>query len=88
MSEAGNFKSVMTGVGCGLLVAILALVPAVMAAQALGWGWATYLSAMASIPPILVLFLMLQFLRLGLTTSAAGASPVAPQGSKGSTDGG
>jgi myo-inositol 2-dehydrogenase/D-chiro-inositol 1-dehydrogenase len=84
MSEAGNFKSVMTGVGCGLLVAILALVPAVMAAQALGWGWATYLLWL--IPPILVLFLMLQFLRLGLKTPAASASPAAPKGLKGSTE--
>jgi predicted dehydrogenase len=84
MSEAGNFKSVMTGVGCGLLVAIMVLVPAVMAAHALGWAWATYLLWL--IPPILMLFLILQFLRLGLKTAATGSGAVAPQGLKGSTD--
>ena len=83
MSEAGNFKSVMTGVGCGLLVAILLLVPAVMAAKALGWEWATYVLWL--IPPILVLFLMLQFLRLGLKRSRPGVRTDTPDDRAGST---
>jgi myo-inositol 2-dehydrogenase/D-chiro-inositol 1-dehydrogenase len=64
MSEAGNFKSVMTGMGCGILVLILILVPAAMAAKALGLEWSVYV--LWVIPPLLVLFALLQLLRFGI----------------------
>jgi predicted dehydrogenase len=83
MSESGNFKSVMTGVGCGLLLAILILIPTVMTLKSLGFEWATYL--LWVIPPILVLFLMLQFLRLGLKRSPSSPQSTTSDVAKGST---
>jgi myo-inositol 2-dehydrogenase/D-chiro-inositol 1-dehydrogenase len=83
MSESGNFKSVMTGLGCGLLVVILLLVPAVMAAKALGLDWATYI--LWIVPPALVVFLVLQLLRLGLKTPAQRARAQAVKDAKAST---
>jgi myo-inositol 2-dehydrogenase/D-chiro-inositol 1-dehydrogenase len=64
MSEAGNFKSVMTGVGCGLLVLLLFVVPLALAGPALGVAWLVYVAWV--IPPVLVGFLILQLLRLAI----------------------
>jgi myo-inositol 2-dehydrogenase/D-chiro-inositol 1-dehydrogenase len=64
MSEAGNFKSVMTGLGCGLLVAGLLLTCVALAAVAFGYRWAIYLAW--AIPPLLFVFLVLQLLRFAI----------------------
>jgi predicted dehydrogenase len=64
MSELGNFKSVMTGLGCGLLLSILVIVPIALAGPALGAPWTIYLAW--AIPPLLVVFVLLQLLRFGL----------------------
>lgn len=65
MSEEGNFKSVMTGLGCGLLVAALLLLPVALAGPVFGFRWTIYLAWL--VPPLLVLFLLVQLLRLGLS---------------------
>lgn len=62
MSEAGNFKSVMTSLGCGLLLGALVLLPIALAGPAFGWNWTIYLAW--AIPPLLVSFVLLQVLRL------------------------
>lgn len=64
MSEEGNFKSVMTGLGCGLLLAILLVLPVALAGPVFGARWTLYLAWL--VPPLLVLFLLVQLLRLGL----------------------
>jgi myo-inositol 2-dehydrogenase/D-chiro-inositol 1-dehydrogenase len=64
MSEVGNFKSVMTGIGCGILLAILVVVPVALAGPALGMPWTIYLAW--AIPPVLIAFVLLQLLRFGL----------------------
>lgn len=69
MSEVGNFKSVMTGLGCGLLLFALVLLPAALAGPALGAPWTVYLAWL--IPPVLVVFAVLQLFRF----AARGATP-------------
>jgi hypothetical protein len=64
MSEAGNFKSVMTGAGCALLLAALVLLPLALAGPALGVRWMLYLAW--GIPPVLFAFMMLQLLRFAI----------------------
>lgn len=64
MSEAGNFKSVMTSLGCGLLLGALALLPIALAGPAFGWDWTIYLAW--AIPPLLVLFVLLQTLKFAI----------------------
>jgi myo-inositol 2-dehydrogenase/D-chiro-inositol 1-dehydrogenase len=71
MSEAGNFKSVMTSIGCGLLLGTMFLMFAVSAAKSLGFDWAVYVAWI--IPPLLVIFVLFQFLRFGIK------SPPPPQ---------
>jgi myo-inositol 2-dehydrogenase/D-chiro-inositol 1-dehydrogenase len=64
MSEAGNFKSVMTGLGCGMLLMALGLYCVALAGLAFGYGWAVYLAWI--IPPVLFVFLVLQLLRFAI----------------------
>jgi myo-inositol 2-dehydrogenase/D-chiro-inositol 1-dehydrogenase len=64
MSEEGNFKSVMTGLGCGLLLAVLVVLPVALAGPVFGFRWTIYLAWL--LPPLLVLFLLVQLLKLGL----------------------
>ena len=64
VSEAGNFKTIMISTGCLLLAAALVILPIALAGQAIGIGATRYLAYL--IPPALVLFLVLQFLRLGI----------------------
>lgn len=64
MSEVGNFKSVMTSVGCALLLGTILLLFAVAAAQGLGFDQAVYVAWI--IPPALVVFVLFQFLRYGI----------------------
>jgi myo-inositol 2-dehydrogenase/D-chiro-inositol 1-dehydrogenase len=64
VSEAGTFKSVMTSLGCLVLLAVLALIPLALAGPALGLRWTIYLAY--AIPPALVLFVALQALRFAI----------------------
>ncbi len=64
VSEAGNFKSIMTSVGCMMLIGILLLLPVALAGPALGFDATIYLAYL--IPPALVFFVLLQLLRLGI----------------------
>ncbi|GAC1470080.1 MAG: hypothetical protein NVSMB9_14770 [Isosphaeraceae bacterium] len=61
ISESGTFKSVMTSVGCMVLLSILILVPIALAGPALGIGWTIYIAY--AIPPVLIGFVLLQGLR-------------------------
>jgi myo-inositol 2-dehydrogenase/D-chiro-inositol 1-dehydrogenase len=64
ISEAGTFKSVMTSVGCLVLLSILVIIPLALAGPALGMGWTIYLAYV--IPPMLVGFVLLQALRFAI----------------------
>jgi myo-inositol 2-dehydrogenase/D-chiro-inositol 1-dehydrogenase len=64
ISEAGTFKSVMTSVGCLLLLAILVVVPLALAGPPLGLAWTIYFAYV--IPPMLVMYVLLQMLRFAL----------------------
>ena len=62
ISEDGTFKSVMTSLGCLVLVSILFVLPLALAGPALGIGWTIYFAYL--IPPILVGFILMQLFRL------------------------
>ena len=66
VSELGNFKAVMTSVGCGLIVVSLLVVPLALAGAALGQTWMLYLAY--ALPVLMVLFIGGQFLRLAVRT--------------------
>ena len=61
VSESGNFKSVMTSVGCVLLLLVLVALPVALIGPALGIDWTLYIAY--AIPPVLILFILLQSLR-------------------------
>jgi myo-inositol 2-dehydrogenase/D-chiro-inositol 1-dehydrogenase len=69
ISEAGTFKSVMTSLGCLVLLSILVVLPVALVGPAIGLGWTIYLSYL--IPPLLCAFLLLQLLRF----AARGSGP-------------
>jgi myo-inositol 2-dehydrogenase/D-chiro-inositol 1-dehydrogenase len=64
VSEANNFKTVMTSVGCMVLLGCLVALPAALVGPALGIGQTVYIAY--AIPPLLVLFALLQLLRLAV----------------------
>jgi predicted dehydrogenase len=64
ISEESNFKSVMTSTGCMILVGALFAVMFALAGPPLGYHWTIYIAYL--IPPILVLFVVLQTLRLAV----------------------
>lgn len=64
MSEVGNFKSVMTSVGCGLLLLTIFLMAVAAAGKSLGFEWAVYIVWV--IPPMLVIFALFQLLRYNI----------------------
>jgi myo-inositol 2-dehydrogenase/D-chiro-inositol 1-dehydrogenase len=66
ISEEATFKSVMTSTGCLIFLGSLLLLPLAMAGPPLGLGWTLFLPY--AIPPVLVIFVTLQILRLGLRT--------------------
>jgi myo-inositol 2-dehydrogenase/D-chiro-inositol 1-dehydrogenase len=70
ISEAGTFKSVMTSLGCLLLISALILLPLALAGPALGIGWTIYIAY--AIPPVLVAFVLLQTLRYAIRDPGAG----------------
>src|SRR5262249_8090488 len=64
ISEAGNFKSVMTSVGCLLLLGALVALPVALAGPALGFPVTLYIAY--AIPPILIVFFIAQALRFAV----------------------
>jgi predicted dehydrogenase len=64
ISEESNFKSVMTSTGCMILVGALFAVMFALAGPPLGYQWTIYIAYL--IPPILVIFIVLQTLRLAV----------------------
>ena len=64
ISEEASFKSIMTSTGCTILLGILFLLPLALAGPALGMSWTIYLAWL--IPPVLVVFAVVQVLRFGI----------------------
>ncbi|HWE38749.1 MAG TPA: hypothetical protein VG406_19530 [Isosphaeraceae bacterium] len=71
VSELGNFKSVMTSLGCLILIGALLVLPLALAGPAFGARWTIYIAY--AIPPLLVLFALLQLLRFAARGSDAAA---------------
>ena len=61
ISEESSFKSVMTSTGCMLLVGSLFAVLLALSGPPLGLNWTIYIAYV--IPPILVIFVVMQILR-------------------------
>ncbi|WZO98923.1 hypothetical protein EP7_000514 [Isosphaeraceae bacterium EP7] len=68
ISEEGSFKSVMTSMGCLVLMGSLFSLPIALAGPAIGMPWLIYLAYL--IPPALVVFLLMQCLKLVLRKPA------------------
>ena len=64
ISEEATFKSVMTSTGCMILVGALFAVLMALAGPPLGFNWTIYIAYL--IPPILVIFVMMQTLRFAV----------------------
>jgi myo-inositol 2-dehydrogenase/D-chiro-inositol 1-dehydrogenase len=64
ISEAGTFKGVMTSIGCVLFLAALVVLPLALIGPPLGFPGTIYLAY--AIPPILILFILLQLLRFAV----------------------
>jgi predicted dehydrogenase len=64
ISEEATFKSVMTSTGCLVFLATLLVLPLAMAGPPLGLRWTLYIPYL--IPPALILFILLQALRLAI----------------------
>lgn len=62
VSEANNFKTVMTSIGCMMVVAVIMVLPLILAGPALGIPFTLYLGYL--IPVVLGGFAVLQLLRL------------------------
>jgi myo-inositol 2-dehydrogenase/D-chiro-inositol 1-dehydrogenase len=70
ISEDATFKSVMTSTGCLIFIASLIALPLAMAGPPLGMNWTLFIPYI--IPPILVIFVVMQTLRLGVRRHPAG----------------
>jgi len=64
ISEESSFKSVMTSTGCLMLVGSLFAVLLALAGPPLGFNWTIYIAYV--IPPILVIFMVMQILRFAV----------------------
>ena len=64
ISEESTFKSIMTSTGCLILLGSLLVLPLALAGPALGVNGTIYIAYL--IPPVLVLFAVLQVLRFGI----------------------
>ena len=64
VSEESNFKSVMTSTGCMILIGALVAVLFALSGPPLGFYWTIYIAYL--IPPILVIFMVLQTLRFAV----------------------
>jgi myo-inositol 2-dehydrogenase/D-chiro-inositol 1-dehydrogenase len=78
ISEESSFKSIMTSTGCMILLATLLILPLALVGPALGLPWTIYIAYV--IPPVLVLFAVLQVLRLGTRKEPAAASARGQEG--------
>jgi predicted dehydrogenase len=67
ISEEASFKSVMTSTGCMLFIGSMLVLPLALAGPPLGMGWTIYIAY--AIPPLLVLFVILQTLRFAVRKS-------------------
>jgi myo-inositol 2-dehydrogenase/D-chiro-inositol 1-dehydrogenase len=67
----------MTSLGCLVLLSILVVVPLALAGPALGIGWTIYLAYL--IPPVLVVFVLLQLLRFAVRDPVARRSTAGPE---------
>jgi predicted dehydrogenase len=82
ISEESNFKSVMTSTGCMILIGALIAVLFALSGPPLGFNWTIYIAYL--IPPILVIFVVLQTLRFavrkpGVSAEAPGRASAAIQ---------
>jgi myo-inositol 2-dehydrogenase/D-chiro-inositol 1-dehydrogenase len=75
ISEAGTFKGVMTSVGCVILLAILVILPIALMGPALGYPGTIGIAY--AIPPVLILFIVLQLLRFGMRERSGGRADAA-----------
>lgn len=73
ISEEGTFKSVMTSFGCVVLIGILLLLPVALIGPAIGVPQTIYLAY--AIPPLLLGFMVLQFLKLGIRKPTPESAP-------------
>ena len=64
ISEESNFKSVMTSTGCMILIGALVAVLFALSGPPLGFYWTIYIAYL--VPPILVIFMVLQTLRFAV----------------------
>jgi myo-inositol 2-dehydrogenase/D-chiro-inositol 1-dehydrogenase len=64
ITEAGTFKGVMTSIGCVIFLCILTILPISLIGPPLGFPGTIYLAY--AIPPVLILFILLQSLRFAL----------------------
>ncbi len=72
ISEETSFKSVMTSTGCMLFIVSMLILPLALAGPPLGLGWTIYIAY--AIPPLLVLFVILQSLRFAIRKNEAPVS--------------
>jgi len=66
ITEEATFKSVMTSTGCVILLVALFALPLALAGPALGLNWTIFIAYL--IPPVLVIFVVLQVLRFAVRT--------------------
>jgi myo-inositol 2-dehydrogenase/D-chiro-inositol 1-dehydrogenase len=71
ITEEANFKSVMTSTGCVILLIALVILPLALAGPALGWNWTIFIAYL--IPPVLVIFVVMQVLRFAVRGEERGA---------------
>jgi myo-inositol 2-dehydrogenase/D-chiro-inositol 1-dehydrogenase len=78
ISEESSFKSIMTSTGCVILLSVLLILPLALAGPALGLNWTIYIAYV--IPPVLVIFAVMQILRFGIKreSSVQKKSPIHP----------
>ena len=69
ITEEAGFKSVMTSTGCLILLGALCTLPLALAGPALGFNGTIFIAYL--IPPILVIFVVLQILRFAVRTPNA-----------------
>jgi myo-inositol 2-dehydrogenase/D-chiro-inositol 1-dehydrogenase len=81
INEESMFKSVMTSTGCVLFVVALLLVPIALAGPPLGMAWTIYLAY--AIPPVLVIYVLLQALRLAIRKPEPNERPGRDRGQPG-----
>jgi myo-inositol 2-dehydrogenase/D-chiro-inositol 1-dehydrogenase len=76
ISEAATFKSAMTSIGCLVFLAVLVVLPAALIGPPLGFPGTLYIAY--AIPPILVLYILVQMFRFALRDRRRGKP--APEG--------